>query len=318
MNRSRVTFGVSLGSFGAGLVPGSTVLAWADLAERLGYETLWFRDHLAWHSPVLDPFTTLGAIAGRTSRIRLGPGVLLLPLGAAAIIAKAMATLDVLSSGRAVLGVGVGGEFPKEFEAVGVPRAERGRRTDEALEAIRTLWTASPSSPASYKGAFVRFESVVMEPRPVQTPHPPIWVGGRSDAALRRAARFGDAWLAYFVTPRRFTESLEKIAAERAEHGRNAFGAGLILYVCVAASREQARAAALQYLSTEYRQPFDSLVDRFCALGSPADCVEAIQRFAEAGADHVAVIPTVPPARVPEQLARIAEEIVPAFHGAHA
>jgi probable F420-dependent oxidoreductase len=303
-----LSFGVSLGSFGAGTVSGSTLLGWAELAERLGYEILWFRDHVVWHSPVLDAFTTLGAIAARTSRIRLGTGVLLLPLRPPALIAKAIATLDVLSSGRALFGVGVGGEFPKEFEACGVPLAERGRRADEALEAILALWTTAP---ASFKGERYTFDGVVMEPRPLQTPHPPIWVGGRSDAALRRAARFGNAWFAYFVSPRRFKESLEKIGAQRAT--RTAFGAGLILYVCLAASHEEARASAIQYLSNEYHQPFDRLVDRFCALGTPADCVEAIRRFVEVGVDHVAVIPTVPPALVPEQLTRIAEEVVSAF-----
>jgi probable F420-dependent oxidoreductase len=290
-------------------VSGSTLLGWAELAERLGYEILWFRDHVVWHSPVLDPFTTLGAIAARTSRIRLGTGVVLLPLRPPALIAKAVATLDVLSSGRALLGVGVGGEFPKEFEACGVPFAERGRRTDEALEAIRALWTTAP---ASFKGERYAFDGVVMEPHPLQTPYPPIWVGGRSEAALRRAARFGDAWFAYFVSPRRFKDSLEKIGAQR-ETQVTAFGAGLILYVCLAASHEEARTSAIQYLSNEYHQPFDGLVDRFCALGTPADCVEAISRFVEVGVDHVAVIPTVPPALVPEQLARIAEEVRPAF-----
>ena len=311
MNRP-LSFGVSLGSFGAGSVSGATLLGWAELAERLGYEILWFRDHVVWHSPVLDPFTTLGAIAARTSRIRLGTGVLLVPLRPPALIAKAVATLDVLSSGRAILGVGVGGEFPKEFEAVGVSPAERGRRADEALEAIQALWTTSP---ASFKGKLYAFDGVVMKPSPVQTPHPPIWVGGRSDGALRRAARFGDAWFAYFVSPRRFAESLEKIAAQRG--ARTACGAGLILYVCLAASQEEARTSAIRYLSNEYHQPFDALVDRFCALGTAADCVEAIQRFVDVGADHFAVIPTVPPAQVPEQLSRIAEEVVPALRARH-
>jgi len=304
---SRVSFGVSVGSFAAGLVSGPTLLDWADLSERLGYEIFWYRDHLLWHSPVLDPFTTLGAVAGRTSRIRLAPGVLLLPLRQPALVAKAIATLDVISSGRAMLGAGIGGEFPKEFDVVGVSPSERGRRADESLEAIRRLWTTSP---ASFKGEFYAFDEAVMQPVPVQRPHPPIWIGGRSDAALRRAARFGDAWLAYFVSPRRFRESLDKIATER--DGR-ACGAGLILYVCVAPTREDARAAAAQYLANEYRQSFDAMVDRFCALGSPADCVETIRSFADAGVEHFAVIPTVPPAQVPEQLARVAEEIVPAF-----
>jgi probable F420-dependent oxidoreductase len=304
-----VTFGVSLGSFGAGLVPGATLLEWAELTERLGYETLWYRDHVVWHSPVLDPFTTLGAMAARTSRIRLGTGVLLLPLRPPALVAKAIATLDVLSGGRAVLGAGIGGEFPVEFQACGVPTAERGARTDEALEAILRLWSGAP---ASFAGRFHHFDGVVMEPAPVQRPHPPIWVGGRSDAALRRAARLGDGWLAYFVTPRRFRESLDKIGAHR-EAARTPVRAGLVLYVCVAATPAEGRAAAIHYLSTEYRQRFDDLVDRFCAVGPPEACVETIQRFVDAGADHVAVIPTVPPARVPEQLARIAEAIVPAF-----
>ena len=170
-----VTFGVSLGSFGAGMVSGATLLEWAELAERLGYETLWYRDHVAWHSAVLDPFTTLGAMAARTSRLRLATGVLLAPLRPPALVAKAMATLDVMSAGRAVLGVGIGGEFPKEFEVCGVPMAERGARTDEALEVIRRLWTTAP---AHFEGRFYRFDGIVMEPRPVQEPHPPIWIGG--------------------------------------------------------------------------------------------------------------------------------------------
>jgi probable F420-dependent oxidoreductase len=321
------SFGVSFGSFGAGLVSGPTLLDWAEQAERLGFDALWFRDHILWHSPVLDPFTMLGAIAARTSRLRLGPGVLLLPLRHPTLVAKAIATLDVVSDGRAMLGVGVGGEFPKEYEACGVPLAERGRRADEALEVIRALWTGSP---ARHSGAFFSLDGAVMQPRPVQKPHPPIWVGGRSDAALRRAARAGDGWLAYFATPARFRESLDKIAAHRegALRGGEAgapwagasrtFGAGLILYVCLAASREEARAAAAAYLTNEYRQPFASLVDRYCALGSPADCAETIQRFVEAGVDHVVLIPTVAPDRVPEQLARLAEDALPALGGARA
>ena len=307
---TRVTFGVSLGSFGAGFVPGPTLMEWAELSERLGYETLWYRDHLAWHSAVLDPFTTLGAIAARTSRIRLGPGVLLVPLRPPALTAKAIATLDVLSSGRAVLGAGIGGEFPKEFELAGVPHAERGRRADEALEAIRRLWTTAP---ATFKGEHYRFENVVMEPRPVQSPHPPIWVGGRSDAALRRAAIFGDAWLAYFVSPRRFRESLDKIAAQRAARASGRFRAGLVLYVCLAPTRNEGRTAAAAYLANEYHQSFDAMVDRFCAVGRAAECIAMIREFVAAGVDHVAVVPTVPPDRVADHLQRIAEEIVPAF-----
>lgn len=166
-----------------------------------------YRDHVLWHSPVLDPFTALAAFASRTTRIRLGTGVLLLPLRHPTLVAKAVASLDYFSRGRTILGIGLGGEFHQEYEACGVPLRERGRRANEAIRAIKALWTESP---ATFTGTFYHFERVVMEPRPLQHPHPPIWVGGRSEAALERAGKLGDGWLAYFVTPERFRTSLDK------------------------------------------------------------------------------------------------------------
>ena len=304
---TRLSFGVSLGSFGAGLVPGATLLEWAEEIERLGFDSLWFRDHLLWHSPVLDPFTALGAIAARTSRLRLGPGVLLLPLRSPAVVAKAVATLDFLSGGRAMLGVGVGGEFPKEYEVAAVPIGERGRRANEALEAIRALW-ADP--PACYRGEFYRFEDVVMEPRPLQKPQPPIWVGGRSAGALVRAGRLGDGWLAYFVTPDGFRRRLERALVHRPA-GRPAFGAGLIMYFRLAASRAEAERAAVQYLDSEYHQSFAQLVPRYCALGPAAECIATIEEFAEAGVREVVLIPAGPPAVFMDQLRRAAADVLP-------
>lgn len=311
----RISFGASLGSFGAGLVPGSTLIEWAQEIERLGFETLWVRDHVLWHSPVLDPFTVLGAIAARTSRIRLGPGVLLLPLRSPALVAKAVATLDFISGGRALLGVGIGGEFPKEYEACGVPVRERGRRADEAIEAIRVLWSQAP---ATYRGKFYQFDEIVMEPRPLQAPHPPIWVGGRSEAALRRAGRLGDGWLAYFVTPERVRMSLETALEHWLKRGRGerAFGAGLVMYIRVAPTYEEAKREAVRYLTTEYRQPFELLADKYCALGPVPDCVATLSRFVDAGVRHLVLIPACPPSMAMDQLRQIAAEIVPYFRPA--
>lgn len=115
----RMSFGTTLGSFGAGLVSGPTLGQWAEDIERLGFDTLLFRDHVLWHSPVLDPFTALAAFAARTNRVRLGTGVLLLPLRHPTLVAKAIASLDFLSNGLAILGVGVGGEFRQEYDACG-------------------------------------------------------------------------------------------------------------------------------------------------------------------------------------------------------
>jgi probable F420-dependent oxidoreductase len=312
---SHLTFGTSLGSFAAGLPVGSTLLAWAAEIEQLGFDALWFRDHVLWHSPVLDPFTMLGAIAGRTSRLRLSPGVLLLPLRNPLLVAKAVASLDFVSGGRAMLGVGVGGEFPQEYEACGVPMRERGRRADEGLDAIRALWTRSP---AAHEGSVYRFADVVMEPRPVQRPHPPIWVGGRSDQALERAGRRGDGWLAYFTTPQGFRKRLDRALDQwaRRQPRRDSFGAGLVVYIHVARSREDAERAAVEYLTREYRQPFDELAGRYCALGRPDQCAADLARFAEAGVREFVLIPTCPPAMFMDQLRAVAADVIPCLSGA--
>jgi probable F420-dependent oxidoreductase len=309
LDPARLSFGASLGSFGGGTVAVPSLLDWAAEIERLGLDAIWFRDHVLWHSPVLDPFIALGALAARTSRVALGPGVLLLPLRNAAVVAKAIATLDQFSGGRAVLGVGVGGEFPKEFEASGVPMAERGRRADDALGAIRALWTEER---ASFRGRALHFTDATMRFGPVQEPHPPIWVGGRSDAALARAGRLGDGWLAYFVTTEGFRRRLAQARTHwEARGATGTFGAGLVIYFHLASSRDEARRAARWYMEAEYRQPFSDLVDRYCALGPPAECAETLAGFIEAGVRHVTAIPAGPIDDYMPQMRRFAAEVIP-------
>ena len=160
---SHVTFGTTLGGFGGGLVSGPTLCRWAEEIEQLGYDILFYRDHVLWHSPVLDPFTMLGAFAARTTKIKLGTGVLLLPLRNPTLVAKMIGTLDWLSGGRAILGVGVGGEFQKEYEACGISVRERGRRATEGLRVIKELWT-NPS--ATCDGQFLQFESALDDSAP--------------------------------------------------------------------------------------------------------------------------------------------------------
>ncbi len=310
---SQVTFGTTLGGFGAGLVSGPTLCHWAEEIEQLGFDILFYRDHVLWHSPVLDPFTMLGAFAARTTIIKLGTGVLLLPLRNPTLVAKMIATLDWLSNGRAILGVGVGGEFQKEYEACGISLRERGRRANEGLQVIKALWT---NSAATIAGTFSEFEDASMAPRPLQQPHPPIWVGGRVDAALKRAGQYGDGWFAYFVTPERFRTSMDKALEywqQRDEASRTIFTGGVVLYFCVAPTYEEARQQALRTISTEYNQPFEHLVDKYCALGPVAECIATIERYVEAGVQHVTLIPAVPSAAIMDQLRRIATELFPRF-----
>jgi probable F420-dependent oxidoreductase len=286
--------------------------ALAGRAEALGYDSVWLGDHVAFHTPTLDSLVALAWAAAATRRVRIGPCVYLLALRAPVAAAKAVATLDVLSGGRVVFGVGVGGEFPGEFEACGVPRAERGARVDEGIAVCRALWR---DAPASFAGRFARFTDLTLDPRPVQPGGPPIWVGGRSDHALRRAACAGDGWVSYLVTPDRFRTSLDRIAGFAAEAGRKlpeAFEPAHLAFTVVDDDRDAARRAAAAYLSRQYNQPFEGLVDRYCLLGPPAACAEAVARFRDAGVRTLIVYPAVPEeGRVAEQVERVAGEVWP-------
>ena len=281
-------------------------------AEALGFESVWIGDHVAFYNPTLDSLGALAYVAALTRRVRIGPCVYLLALRHPTVAAKQIASLDRLSGGRVVFGVGVGGEFPKEFEACGVPHRERGARVDEGIAVCRALW--GPSL-ASFEGRFTRFTDVALEPKPVQPGGPPIWIGGRSDAALRRAARLGDGWVAYLVTPDRFRTSLEKIDGLARESKRvlapETFEAAHVLFTVVDDDWEHARAQAARQLARQYNQPFDDLARKYCLLGSPSACLEQLDRFVAAGARTFVIYFTVPPERVLEQLERFGTEILP-------
>jgi probable F420-dependent oxidoreductase len=197
-------FGVNLINFGPGARPDS-LTRWAMLAETLGYHFLMTSDHIAltpdvqarYPAPFYEPFTTLGWLAGVTRRVEIGSTVVILPYRNPIQVARMAANVDQLSGGRLLFGVGVGWS-QQEFAALGVPFHRRGALANEYLAALKTLWTKDL---ASYEGRYVSFTDVHTAPRPVRTPHPPIWVGGASDAAMRRAVRYGDAWHPNRVRP---------------------------------------------------------------------------------------------------------------------
>ena len=156
--------------FGVNLYPHQ----WRDAAriEELGYDSVWTSEHVFFYFPTFDALTTLAAVAALTSRIRLGTAVLLLPLRPAALAAKEITSVDVISGGRLTLGIGVGGEYPKEFAAVGVPLGERGARANEAIRVMKLLFTEDN---VSFQGRFTRLDGVTLMPKPVQPGGPPIW-----------------------------------------------------------------------------------------------------------------------------------------------
>ncbi len=258
-----------------------------ELVDLGGYDSLWVGDHISFALPIFDPLLQLAQAAVISRRLQLGTAVYLLPLRHPTPVAKQASTLDHLTEGRFIFGVGVGGEFPKEYEACGVPIGERGARLSESLAVMRKLWTGEP---ASHQGRFFQFEGVTMQPPPRQAGGPPIWCGGRSDAALRRIGRLTDGWMSYVVTPDMFREGLQKIADAAGAAGRvfnRGFGTSHLLFTRVDDTYEKALDAATLSLSTRYAMDFRKAAQRYCALGPPAAVVDSIRKFYAAGVRHL-------------------------------
>lgn len=213
----------------------ATIVDFARRMEALGYDSLWVSDHvvipreydsrypynpsgkLGWtEMPLLEPLSTLLFVAGVTERVKLGTTVLVVPMRNPVLHAKVMATLDHLSEGRLIFGAGVGW-LKEEFDALDMPFDHRGARTDEFLQVMINLWTKDDPS---FEGTYYRVGNVASFPRPVQQPHPPIWIGGNTDPALRRTARLGDAWHAAGATPEQIEEAIPKLHAYARAAGR--------------------------------------------------------------------------------------------------
>src|SRR5215468_7616156 len=194
---------------------------YAQRAEALGFESLWAWDHVILgvepSFPILDAVGTLTAIAARTRRIKLGTGVMVLPLRNPTVAAKALGTLDVISRGRLILGVAAGW-YAREFDAVGIPFKQRGRLFERNLDVLTRLLSEDR---VTLKLDELNLREAVMRPRPVQRPRPPVLIGGYVDAVLRRVATRGDGWLTYFYTPDSYRRAWAKIEAFAREAGRD-------------------------------------------------------------------------------------------------
>src|SRR5258705_5347294 len=216
-------FGLAIRNFvGPGEVPDIPGLyAYAERGEALGFESLWAWDHVLLgvepSFPIVDSITMLGAVAARTRKIRLGTGVLVLPLRNPVVAAKALGSLDVISGGRLILGVAAGW-YAREFDAVGVPFKQRGRQFERNLDILIRLWTEDR---VTLKVDEFNLREAVMVPRTVQRPRPPILIGGFLESVLKRAGTLGDGWLTYFYTPESFTKSWQKVLAFAKEAGRD-------------------------------------------------------------------------------------------------
>ena len=289
----------------------------ARRAEALGFDSLWVGDHVAFHVPIAESLTALAFAAGAPERSALGTAVYLLALRQPTHAAKISATLDRLSGGRLVLGVGLGGEFPPEWEAVGVPVAERASRVEESVPLLRRLWSEDR---VAHEGRHFRFGPVTIAPKPSErraggvAGPPPIWIGGRAPAAMRRAGRIGDGYISHMCAPDTYRSNLETIAAAAREAGRRPlpFGTAAFLFTFLEERFEDAHEKAAKLLGMIYARDFREAARKYCLLGPPTACLEQLQAFTRAGCRHFILAPLSDPEAFAE---RAAAEILPELGG---
>lgn len=287
---------------------GQMVMDAARHAETLGLDGLLAGDHVTFHGYGNDGLLTLTAIAAATETIELKTGVYILPLRHPVPVALQAAQLDQLSMGRLVLGVGIGGEDPHEYWSCGIDPSTRGARANEALQILKRLWTEDN---VTFIGKQFQIEDVTVYPKPFRPI--PIFVGGRSDAALRRAGRYGDGYTGIWQSLDRFREAGEKVSAAATAAGRDpaAIELGMQFWTTVASSRAEARAQVSAGMESMYRLPFERF-ERYTPFGTAREVAEFILPYAEAGARHVNLIATQD---TPEEGIERAAEVRAELHG---
>lgn len=281
------------------------VLAFGPLAEELGYESVWVMDHLFNNGyirerlddkPYYHPLATLSYLAATTRRVILGTSVLVLPYHNPVALAKYAATLDCMSNGRVVLGIGVGA-MTEEFAALGIPMSERASLTNEGIRVMQELWT----NPApSYHSRRWKFDDLRFAPKPVQQPHIPLWIGGASPGALRRAARRGNGWHPSGVTPEQYAADRRQVQELAQQAGRDPDALTWSARVEVAAANGPSS---------------DRAANRARIPGNdPEQTAQSIAAYRDAGVQHlVLALNTGSPDRIRELMENLATQTIPQF-----
>ena len=299
------------------------VVEFAQKAEELGFDRITTGEHVMDGNPprpTLMNIPMMAAAAGATTNLKVMTGIVIAPLYHPVMLAKLITSVDVVSQGRLDFGIGISGQRGTsiEFEALGIPVNTRGRRTDEILEVMKRLWTEEH---VTHHGRFFDFEDVTLLPKSYQQPHPPIWVAGRSEAAMRRAALLGDGWYPYLFTVRRLKATNDTVRQIAEEAGRDLTGFhwGLNQPTAIAADREEALAIAVAHVGQRYVTPERSAEDiaqALCLTGTPQDCIKGIEERIEAGVrDFIFGFLSPDPAGLYRQMETMAKEVIPYFRG---
>lgn len=303
---SRLTLGVAIPqTFPDGRVDPRGLRDFLQRAEALGFHSAWVVEHMFGTIPALAPVELLTYAAAVTERLRLGAAVLLTALRTPVHTAKSLATLDQLSGGRLIVGVGLGGN-PKIYPAFGLTASRRAARFAEGLRLMKRLWT-EPAVTAD--GEFYRLENASLQPRPLQTPHPPLWFGGHHPLALRRAVELGDGFIgAGSASTAAFAEQMKVLRELLAERGRDssAFPIGKRVYLAIDRDRARAGKRLAEWFGAFYGRP--AVAEEVSVWGDVDTCVEGLRAVAAAGAGFLMLNPVFDEA---EQLERIAADLAP-------
>lgn len=277
-----------------------------DACEALRFDSIWFSERAA--SGLYDPLAAMAAVAGRTRKLKFGTSVLVIPGRNPVHLAKELATIDVLSAGRLLPAFGLGADLPKEREVTGVARGELPARTEEAVTLIKRLWTEDE---VTHEGRFFTVRALRLGPKPAQRPHPDVWFGGHSPAALSRVGRLGEGWLPSFLAPREYAALAAEIRRLAAEAGR--------------AIDEEHYGALVPYL-TDGADPgpvYDAIALRRPGV-DPKEVVAPdgrdglramLESFIEQGASKFVPVPAVPPRDWTAELAALREAVVTPLQG---
>ena len=297
------------------------IAEFARRAEQLGFDRITTGEHLMDGNPprpTLLNIPLMAAAAGATQTLRVMTGIVIAPLYHPVLLAKLVTSLDLVSNGRLDFGIGVSGQRGThvEFDALGIPVSTRGRRTDEMLPVMQRLWTEQN---VTHQGRFFQFEDVTLLPQPQQQPYPPLWVAGRSDAAMRRAALHGDGWYPYLFTVRRLKAANETVRQIAADAGRDLthFHWGLNQPTAIAADRDTALSVAAAHVGQRYVTPertAEDIAQALCIAGTPQDCINAIEERIAAGVQHFLFGFLSPDAAgMYQQMETMARQVIPYF-----
>jgi alkanesulfonate monooxygenase SsuD/methylene tetrahydromethanopterin reductase-like flavin-dependent oxidoreductase (luciferase family) len=285
----------------------------AAQAEALGFDHIWLGDSVTVLEKARgDCLTTMAALAARTTKIRIGAVPMLPALRNPVLLAHALATLDVISKGRIILGVSVGpvrDYIQRQFAACGVPPQEKAGRLSESIEIMRRLWTETT---VSYDGRYYKLSEVGILPHPAQKPGIPIWIAAdRHENAFKRVGRLGDGWVTLAPTLERFAAARQKIDQYAREHG----GAGkcrptaLFAAFNIQTDGERARDEGWQWMERFFEQPKEKLGHFFAIFGTPEECARLLKGYAAAGL--TAIIARIASDDMPSQARLLLNEIKP-------